>query len=190
MKMFQSLNRKTPLPLIFFIGLMLIDCSKIYTHKTEEDNSVYPSKSSINFSKKIAALEKITIYHPDPSVQTKARLQLAMLHSSYKNPKPDYQRALDELEAYIFLDPDGGRKDEIQNWLAVLRVLQRFEEENNKIKWIINQLTIENQNLTEENKAMKETIEQLETLDKERKETIEQLKSLDLQLEEKRKNIQ
>jgi hypothetical protein len=193
MKTTQAMNGKTPLLLVLLIGLTFIGCSKINKTDTEDNLAYHPqsgSKGSIDFSNKIAALEKITINHPDPSVQTKARLQLVMLHSSYKNPKRDYQRALDELEAYILLDPEGGRKDEIQNWLAVLRVLQRLEEENNKIKWVINRLTVENQNLAEENKAMKETIEQLETVDKEMKETIEQLKSLDLQLEEKRKNIQ
>ncbi|HSE84463.1 MAG TPA: hypothetical protein VLB01_07950 [Thermodesulfobacteriota bacterium] len=192
MKITQEMNGKIPLLLVLLIGLIFTGCSKIFKTDTE-DNFAYHSQSgskgSSDFSNRIAALEKITINHPDPSVQTKARLELAMLHSSYKNPKPDYRRALDELEVYIFLDPEGGRDDAIQNWLAVLRTLQKLEEENNKIKWIINQLTTENQSLAEENKEMKETIEHLETLDKEMKETIEQLKSLDLRLEEKRKNI-
>ena len=193
MKAFQAIKGKVALLLVILIGLTLPNCSKIFTPKAEEDNSIYLSqsaiKSSSDFPKAIAALEKITVGHPDPYIQTKAHLQLAILHSSYKNPKPDYQRALDELKVYMFLDPDGGRKDEIQNLLAVLRELQRLEKENNKMKWIVNRLTIENQNLADENKGLKETIEQLEILSKGMEETIEQLKSLDLQLEEKRKKL-
>ncbi|HEX3036221.1 MAG TPA: hypothetical protein VHT73_14070 [Thermodesulfobacteriota bacterium] len=189
MKSYKKIQEKAALLLILPIALMLLNCTSKHTPNTEQDNSFYTNLSSTDFPKEIDVLEKITTQHPDPSVQTNAHLQLAMLHLSYKNPNPDYQRALDELEIYIFLDPDWGKKDEIQNWLAVLREIEKLSEENKIMKGSINLLTEENQNLVNENNEMKETIEQLETLDTEMKETIEQLKSLDLRLEEKRKNI-
>lgn len=74
MKTFQAINGKTALVLIPLMGLMLANCSKIYTLRTKGDNSVYLSqsatKSSTDFPEEIATLERITIYHPDPSVQT------------------------------------------------------------------------------------------------------------------------
>ena len=92
--------------------------------------------------KDLEKLNKITKKHPDSSVRADAHLKLAAYYSNHKNA--DYPEALKELEAYAALDPEGAKKENIQNWLAVLR---EFERTKNRLK------------------ESKDSLEQLKTLD-------------------------
>jgi hypothetical protein len=94
---------------------------------------------------------------------------------SYRNPSPNYQQALEELESYISLDPDGGKTDEIQNWLTILR---RLETASRQLESALR-----------ENRNMKRNIGDLNKENVNIKETVEKLKRLDLQLKKKRENI-
>ena len=97
-------------------------------------------------------------------------LQLALLHSSYKNPKRDYNRALEEIEKYVALESNGANDYEIQNLLTLLKTIKRGRNKGRE-----SSLASEVEELTEEIKDLNETIDKL--------------KQLDVELEKKRKSF-
>lgn len=97
-------------------------------------------------------------------------LQLALLHSSYKNPKRDYNQALIEMEKYIALEPKGANDYEIQNLLTLLKTIKRGRNKGRE-----SSLVSEVEELTEDIKELNETIDKL--------------KQLDVELEKKRKSF-
>ncbi|MBI5205173.1 MAG: hypothetical protein HZA11_09670 [Nitrospirae bacterium] len=149
------------LVLLVFIALLLSQCAPAPLHKDAElkDMKYSTRLKPKDFPKEIARLEKIAKTHSDVSVQARAHLQLALLHADHKNPFPDYLRAVKELETFISLEPEGGKADDVQNLLALLKKIELLTKENNRIK--------------EENQKINDVIEKM--------------KSLDIQLEQKRK---
>jgi len=150
------------LTLVFF----LVSCSPIYISRTEEDFSA------------IADLEKRIHSEKDVSVQAKYHLQLAWLYSNYKNPKMDYRKALDEFEVYLSMVPEGAQTDEIQNWLSVLRALERSQKEQ--------RLTLEDQ--AKKDQQLQENIKKLVERNASLEKAIKRLKTLNLEVEKKRKS--
>ena len=104
-------------------------------------------------------------------------LQLALLHSSYKNPKRDYNRSLIEIEKYIALEPKAANDYEIQNLLTLLKTIKRGRNKGRE-----SNLLSENKELNLRNEDLTEDIKELN-------ETIEKLKQLDVELEKKRKSF-
>lgn len=128
-----------------------------------------------NFKGEIQSLNEHAKTTSNDSERAKIHLKLAALYSHYKNPNPDYSRALKELEEYIALNPEGGKRTEVQNWLAVLHTLKR--ERKTKERLELN------------NRKLKSEIDRVENEKKLMEETIEKLKHLDIRLEEKRKQV-
>ena len=152
--------------LLLFTGLMISNCAPKNTAVIEKDSVFYPVLYPQYFPKEIARVEKIVKYHPDPSIRAMAHLQLVLLYTNYKNPNPDYIRALEELKTYMALERDGGKTEEVQNLLALLSEIEKVVKENEEMKKSIDFLTEQNQRI---------------------KKTIQELKDLDLQIEEKRR---
>ncbi len=88
-------------------------------------------------------------------------LQLAWLYGHYKNPCPHYLKALQELDAYLWLSPEDGEDDFVLTWQRTLKEIGR---------------------LSRENRDLREKTEQL-------KKQVQQLKYLDIELEKKRQDI-
>ncbi|MBI2487729.1 MAG: hypothetical protein HYW01_12460 [Deltaproteobacteria bacterium] len=164
------LRSKTVIKLFVFpfIWIMITNCAQMRSPLIENDSVFYPLLYTQYFPKEIARVEKILKYHPDPSMRVMAHLQLVLLYTNYKNPNPDYLRALEELKTYMALDPDGGKTEEVQNMLALLCEMEKTVKENEEMKRSIRLLTEQNQQI---------------------KKTIQELKDLDLQIEEKRRKI-
>lgn len=120
----------------------------------------------ISLLEEIEQLEAMIPVNTDISFQRKAHLRLAMLYLDNKNMKPNYINALKELEIYIKIDLERGKSIEIQSLLTVLREVGRLNDENKKIKVKIEQVLKENAEI---------------------KETVEELKTLDLKIEERRR---
>ena len=158
--------------IFFFMILAAAGCAQqqLQMHTTPNDIILKPE----DFSKEIARLGAIVKRGEQPD-HVKAHLQLAKLYSHHKNPNPDYLLALKELESYISHDTEGGKADEIQNWLAVLRKLKKITDENNQI--------------TQEHLDTNAKMEQLIKENQDMKKTVEQLESLDIRIEEKRKQL-
>ena len=151
-----------------FIWVMIANCARMRSPLIEKDSVFYPVLYPQYFPKEIARVEKILKYHPDPSIRAMAHLQLVLLNTNYRNPNPDYLRALEELKAYIALDPEGSKNEEVQNMLALLSEIEKIVKENEEMKESVRLLTIQNQRA---------------------KKTIQELKDLDVEIEEKRRKI-
>ena len=95
-------------------------------------------------------------------------MQRAFLYLDPKNPTPDYAAALNELEIYAKEERQGGAKTDIRILIRILRELGKATNTNNSLRTKVAQMEKENQAL---------------------KETIEQLKSIDIMMEEKRKEV-
>jgi len=158
--------------ILFFMVLTAAGCAQqqLQTHTTPNNIILKPE----DFSKEIARLGAITKRGEQPD-HIKVHLQLAKLYSHHKNPNPDYLLALKELESYISHDTEGGKADEIQNWLAVLRRLKMIIDEKNQIAQEHQDTNAKMEQIIKENQDMKKTVEQLE--------------SLDIRIEEKRKQL-
>jgi hypothetical protein len=155
------------------LGLSMNGCAMI--NQPEEDNYFYPVSRPEDFPREITRVEKLTRYHPDPAVRAKSHLRLAMLYLDYRNPHPDYLRALKELKQYVSMSPDGDKRDEAQTLIILLSAYENVLVENDERGRANELLTEQNRALIRENRAFKETINEL--------------KYLDLQLEEKRRQV-
>jgi hypothetical protein len=160
--------------------LFMIGCHQVIKPRTY---SIHDVTQPDNFKREIQSLNEQKKITSSDTEKAQIHLKLAALYSHYKNPNTDYSRALKELREYITLDPEGGKRTEIQNWLAILQTLKRerktkesFGLNNRKLKSEVTRL-----------EKLKSEIDRLENEKKLMKETIEKLKHLDIRLEEKRK---
>jgi outer membrane protein assembly factor BamD (BamD/ComL family) len=118
------------------------------------------------FFRETSRLEKRASEHPETSVRAESHLQLAFLYVNHRNPELNYARGLQEMESYFSLAPGKGQTDYVQNWLAVLREVEKLQRDLEKMQ--------------KANKSLRGEVGGL-------KETIERLKSLDRQMEERRR---
>jgi hypothetical protein len=153
-----------------------------FTMSCSQNQAFVKSTGESEFLQETARLEKISREHSDTSVRAQAHLQLAFLYVNYKNPRLNYSRALQEMEAYLSLSPGKAQTVDFQNWLAALREMDHLRED-----WT---------EMAEKNQALQNRIDKIQTtLDKTQeannkmREAIERLKTLDRQMEEKRRSI-
>jgi len=136
-----------------------------------EFESLQPSE----FQNKIETLQGIIQKKPAAPDAARAHIQLAFLYSHYRNPSPDYPRALGQLEKYASLDPEGGKQAYVQDRLRMLKEIAAY--------------TVANEDLKGKTEQMKKEIARLDKENTEMKEKLERLKYLDIELEEKRKLV-
>ena len=162
------------LALIFFLA----SCNPIYIARLEDDFQAIPD------------LEKRIPEEKDPSVRANYHLQLAWLYSNHKNPNIDYRKALEQFELYRSLVSDKAQRDEIQDWLFVLRALDRSERENLETHSALEDRAKEIQQLRENVESLSEKNTSLEEGNASLKKAIERMKNLNLQVEKKKKSLQ
>ena len=171
-------------------------------------------KGEKEFFQETSRLEKLVREDPAISVRAKSHLRLAFLYLNSQNPQLNYSRALQEMECYLSMSQAKAQKDGLQNWLAVLKELdrvrkgkKRMEEENLDLQTEIEKLRIR---IRKDKKGMEEKNLDLQTqigklrirLEKAQEanknlsgeianlqEMIEKLKEVDYQIEEKRNLI-
>ncbi|TAN43095.1 MAG: hypothetical protein EPN25_01205 [Nitrospirae bacterium] len=102
---------------------------------------------------------------PEPKAIIMEHLRLALLYSHYRNPSPDYPRALKELDQYLLLVPDGAGTSEVRDRHALLKEINRLGGESETLNDTIKQLKKEAARLGKENKSIREKLSQLEALD-------------------------
>jgi uncharacterized protein involved in exopolysaccharide biosynthesis len=125
-----------------------------------------------DFSQETSRLEKVAREHPETSVGAQFHLQLAFLYLNHRNPQLNYTRALQEMESYLSLGSAKAQTDDIENWLAVLREIEKLKTNLERVQ--------------KSNKSLRDEVVGLKEMNHKMKETIERLKSLDRQMEEKR----
>ena len=155
-----------------------------------------------NFSAEIARLETVISTSSDSPERWQAHLQLAQLYISYKNPRRNYQKALENLRLYYPHHPTSVDDHDLRNWLSALKEIRsqgpKLKAQNKKIEQLTATLKISKQairSLNKENKALKDDTSRLRTangkLKKDNQELamkIDMLKILDSRVEEKRQN--
>jgi hypothetical protein len=187
--------------LLLWVSILVISsCSpKFTTPRTGEE-----------FSREISRLEKISTEDPDPSVRAKSHLQLGRLYTHYKNPQRDYLKGCQEFEAYLALVPADRKNDDLQDWISVLKELEKSERELKKsekeaagLKGKMGSLTGELNLQVEKNQELQVGMDKLqsrlESLEKTNrslseanrslKEAMEMLNKLDQEMEKKRRSI-
>ncbi len=164
-----------------FLLLSMVACSLTQSLKKPEEEK--------EFVQETLRLEKLAREHPEPLVRAESHLQLAFLYVNCKNPRLNYTRALQEMANYLTLSSGKVQSDDFQNWLAVLKELDRVrkdkkgtEEKKRDLETQIEKLRISLKKVQDANKNLGEEVTNLQ-------ETIEKLKDLDFQMEEKRNLI-
>jgi hypothetical protein len=155
-----------------------------------------------NYSAEIARLETVISKNPDSSGRWQAHLQLAQLYISYKNPRRNYQKALENLRLYYPHHPISEDDHDLRNWLSALKEIgnqgPRLAAQSKKIEQLTAKLKMAKQAnlaLKKENEALKadklrltNTNGKLKRDNQELAMKIDMLKILDRRVEEKRQN--
>ncbi len=156
----------------------------------------YLSVESENIEPEIVRLEKVIANEPDSETAAESFYYLSLLYSHYKKRQPNYQKALQNLESYIRLNPEAGKKNDVQYLLSLFREIETIGAKNNTLKAKNNALKAKNDALKEDrtklkcaSTTLKREKEQLTTENQTLQDMIEQLKLLDIQLEERRKSV-
>jgi len=184
---------------VWAIISFLIGCALIQGRTDPKDKA---GINSDKYSIEIARLEAIISKNPESSERWQAHFQLAQLYISYKNPRRNYQKALENLKLYYPHHPTFEDDHDLRNWLSVLKEIQiqspKIESQNKKIE----QQTAKLKKYKQANLALKEANKTLKT-DKSRlmntnsklkksnvelATKIDMLKTLDHRVEEKREN--
>jgi predicted nuclease with TOPRIM domain len=107
----------------------------------------------------------------------------------YKNPSPDYSKAVQYLDKYIALESNRQDIDELVAWKSVVQTLDSSLREHEKLERSYAQLK---QQYDRANKGRELLIKEMESQKKEiekLKQTIKELDSVQQEIEKKRKGI-
>ncbi|RJQ44414.1 MAG: hypothetical protein C4538_10290 [Nitrospiraceae bacterium] len=170
--------RSLKIIILFALTVMLAQCAQRTLRNEFVYNTVhyeYASLQPAEFQKEIERLKGSAQKTQAPPDAAQPHIKLAFLYSHYRNPLPDYYRALEHLRMYASLDPEGGKQVYVQNWLAILREIAILGSAN--------------QDQKEKAEQMKKDIVRIEKENAEMKEKLEKLKHLDIELEQKRKLV-
>jgi predicted nucleic acid-binding Zn-ribbon protein len=156
---------------IFLMIFFILSCSLQAVKKPEGEKGFFQETSR---------LERLAREDSNKSVRAQSHLQLAFLYVNYRNPQLNYTRALQEMENYLSLTPDKAQTNDFQNWLAVLKEVNKLQTNLEKTQKVNKNLREEVTDLQKVNKSLRDEVTDL-------KETIEKLKALDRLMEERRR---
>lgn len=190
-------------PAVFITGvLVFIACSHVTNPGEVPSAPPTPSVAGDQYAQEIVELNQVIQHNPTPDKTKRAHLKLARLYSNHKNPRRNYQKALSHLKVYASLE-NLAVNDEMRNWMAVLKEIDRLKKEittqNERIQQLQSQLDesktaklalkTTNRKLTSEEIKLREKNRKLQESNQKLQKTIEMLKNLDQRLEEKRRNF-
>ena len=139
---------------IFLLFCFVVSCSMHVAKKLDGEKEFFQETSR---------LEKRAHEHPKASVRARSHLRLAFLYVNHRNPQLNYPRALQEIESYLSLAAGKRQTDDVQNWLAVLKEVEKLQTGLERMQKV-------NRNLRDEVAGLKETIERLKSLDRQMEE--------------------
>ena len=166
----------------------LIGCAQWQSLTRSSPHNYGPDSRSDKYSKEINKLETTISKDSNSSKRMRAHLRLVQMYISYKNPKRNYQKALENLKVYLSYHPERGDDHELRNWLSVLKEVERLSQKINSQQKKINQLDARLDQSKQANLAFRKANKKLKDSNMKLTKTIELLKTLDRQVEEKRKN--
>jgi len=184
-------------PVMIVVLLSSGGCSLFRAHGAppvlREDFSQIDPK---DFPEKIKQLEEISQNHKSMSVRTRARFYIALAHMHYKNPSPDYAKAVKYLDQYIALESHYKDIDEIVAWKFTAHTLDSSLQEYEKLEKNYAKLKQESERANKNREFLNKRISDLSQVIENQKKEIESLKQiikeLDVvqqEIEKKRKGI-
>ncbi|MEA3548792.1 MAG: hypothetical protein U9R66_14160 [Thermodesulfobacteriota bacterium] len=184
-----------PLKSNFRPFILLLSCVGLLTSGCVDKSlfNTYPhyylSVESENIEPEIVRLEKVIADEPDPETAAESFYYLSLLYSHHKKRQPNYPKALQNLESYIRLNPEAGKKNDVQYLLSLFREIETIGAKNHALKAKNNALKKDRARLKSDTSTLKKEREQLTADNQNLQNIIEQLKLLDIQLEERRKSV-
>ncbi len=128
-------------------------------------------------------LEKVAREDPVESARAKSHLQLAFLYLNSRNRQLDYSRALQEMESYLSMSQGKAQNDSFQNWLAVLKEMDRGRKDMKAIEE-------RNQFLENQNEKLRFSLEEVDRLRKDMRGIREKNQALRSQIGKLRTNLE
>jgi hypothetical protein len=198
----NSLSVKTNLIIYTALVMLFMGCSHFMDFGKPSADPIGPPDADDKYTREIVELKQVVRQESRTSKAKTAHLKLARLYSDHHNLRRNYRKALEHLEAYISLE-DSAADDEMMNWMASLREIDRLSKEiaaqNKQINEMQGQLkqskkaelalSRTNRKLTREEINLREQNRNLEKSNQKLQQTIEMLTDLDQRLEEKRRNF-
>jgi len=142
-----------------------------------------------DFPDKIKLLEEISQNHKDMSVRTRALFYIALAHMHYKNPSPDYSKAVQYLEKYIATQSDNKDRDELVAWKSTVQALDSALRENEKLEKSYAELKQQYEGVNKKIRDLGQVIEKQKKEIDGLKETIKKLDAVEQEIEKKKKGI-
>jgi len=148
------------------------------------------------FPPKIKQLEDISQNEESASVRTRALFYLALAHMHYRNPSPDYPKAIQYLDSYIALEPDKKDIDEIVAWKRTLLALDGALREHEKLAESFARLKQQHDRASKDRASLDKKISELgQVVERQKKEldglkeTIHKLDTVQQEIEKKKRGI-
>ncbi len=158
-----------------FVLMALLVLGGCFHFQSRPSDSQQSAKSGLydiavpdDIEKEIESLSAGMIVYSTDQERAQVHLKMALLYSHYKNPAPDYSRALEEMSTYTDLDPGGAMTNEILQFKQYLATITAMQKDKKKLESAVIQL--------------RQDVDEM-------KESIEKLKSLDVMMEEKRRKV-
>jgi outer membrane protein assembly factor BamD (BamD/ComL family) len=142
-----------------------------------------------DFSGKIQQLEAMSQRDPSTAVRSQAVFYLALAHMHYKNPSPDYAKAVQYLDKYVALESARKDIDEKVAWKSVIQALDNSLREREKLVKSYAQLKQQYDGSTKNGEALARTVEKQKKEIEGLKQTIKELDAVQQEIEKKRKGI-
>lgn len=175
---------------LLLISSLLLPFGCALQQKNLREPSFYLALQTENIETEISRLEEVIQSGTDSPSRAEAFLNLALLYSHHKNPLPDYMRALEMIDEYALLDPEGAKASYVQYLAALLQEIGGINILRDVLQNRLEIFRDENRRLRKENEILREKYETLTIETQKTKEIIEKLKNLDIRLERKRRNIE
>ena len=148
------------------------------------------------FPQKIKQLEDISQYDKNLSTRTRALFLIALAHMHYKNPSPDYPKAVQYLDKYIALKSDKKDIDEMVAWKYTLQALDSSLREQGQLEKSYAQLKQQYDRSSRNTGSLDKKINDLgQVIERQKKEienlkeTIKKLDTVQQEIEKKRRGI-
>lgn len=136
--------------------------------------------------REISRLEGIIAGDLQSELDSQVFLTLSLLHSNPNNEEPDYRRSQQMLDTFLSLQPDAAMAKDVHYLASLLMQINNLQDKQDALNAQYVQLKKDAQSLQGDSLLLKEENGQLVEQNKNLKNIIEQLKQLDLRLEEKR----
>jgi outer membrane protein assembly factor BamD (BamD/ComL family) len=142
------------------------------------------------FPPKIKQLEDISQNEANASLRARALFYLALAHMHYRNPSPDYPKAVQYLDTYIALEPDKKDIDEIVAWKRTLEALDGALREHEKLAESFARLKQQHDRASKDRASLDKKISDLSAVIERQKKDLASLKETILKLDTVQQEIE